>query len=166
MTFRLPKKLGADVSAGPGGEWGGYYYQIFDPVVTDNWAGTNEFSLNWALPVIADYADFTRMVLLLNSSGSYSATGMDPVDSQPTVEPSLQPDIDQTGSGLSSAYTWGYDMYTEEPAQNYLPIRIERALDFMGYPTGSMTWNLTVEVYGILWVRGTFDPGPAYAFTP
>lgn len=157
--LQLPKKLGADTSTGDGGEWGGYYYQIIDPPQVGNWNGNNEFSLNWPLPAPADYATYTRMFTVLRSQGSYSLTNSSPVDSSTLVKPSLKPVIDQNGANLSESYTWNYLMYDLPPVtvQDWLDIDVSRPLDFFGFPTGILTWNLTVTVYGILWVRGTFD---------
>ena len=159
----LPKRLGVEGIAGGAGEKGGFYWLPIGAIY--NYAGVNEMSGTIALPP-APAGVWSEAWALIRSAGTYTLQSANPVNDWPIFTPSKQygQNGELNGVNVTSQCTWGPQNSIEVLATPYnsLPVSVRRPGDFMGVPTGTLTWTFQVNVVGVIYIRGSSD---SYTYT-
>jgi hypothetical protein len=154
----LPKRLGVEGIAGGAGEKGGFYWlPIGAAYIYD---GVNEMSGIIALPT-APAGVWSGAWALIRSAGTYMLQSSNPAVDRPRFTPSKQYEQrgDLYGVDVTSQCAWEPQNSIEALAAPYnsLPVSVRRPVDFMGVPTGTLTWTFQVNVVGVIYIRGAYD---------
>jgi hypothetical protein len=156
----LPKRLGVEGIAGGAGEKGGFYWLPVCAIY--NYAGVNEMSGIIALPT-APAGVWSGARALIRSAGTYMLQSSYPAVDRPRFTPSKQYEqrgdlYGVYGADVTSQCEWEPQNSIEAlaPPYNSLPVSVRRPVDFMGVPTGVLTWTFQVNVVGVIYIRGSF----------
>jgi len=139
----------------------GYIYEQETPVVDFNRVGLNEYTENIALPTLrADWATFNRIYALIQTTvnGAALVGAAATVDSTIQVIPStvavlgMGPGAAQAGFAAPQAtqQLWQTTLFAGLPT---IFVSIARPMDFFGFPTGAFNWNITIRLYGLIYIK-------------
>lgn len=161
MSFlALPMRWAAQPAASAEGEWGGYYLDLYSAPLTYVRAGAGNHVEMLPITVLPDFATFDRMLVLISSTGSWTLTNGQPGWTSTGIIPSFNPAVDQESGGMNAniAGTWsnGDRVVNLAVPANQIALIVSRPTDFMGFATGVFAWALTVNVYGVAYLRGNF----------
>lgn len=167
MKFNWAKKSSveqADPAFTQAGEWGGYYYQLVDPPVVQTYNAPGVYA--FALPVMATFATFDHMLVLMQNTGNVqiAAGVVVPFNinlswAGPTHYAHVLPGptwLELTGGTqllFNSGVLDGLLVHTLTPPANQFTVTVN---DLTG-GFGAQVDDLTVSVNAIIYVRNGYD---------
>jgi len=138
-----------------------YIYEQETPVVDFNRFGVDEYIEYIALPTLrGDWAAFNRIYALIRTTvnGAVLVGAAATVDSTIQLLPStvavlgMGPGAAQAGFAAPQA-TQRLEQTTLFGGLPTIFVSVARPANFFGFPTGTFTWNITIRLYGLIYIK-------------
>jgi hypothetical protein len=160
VMVSYPKRVGVDALPLHGA---GYFWEPIVPALVYNRNGVNDWDELLDLPSLrGDWLTFAGgcfVVVTTTFNAAYTLAGAAPVDSQAEFYPSGNPLLTMNGGVAGLALIPAVSPIWNPPPTpaGLLHFQVIRPTDILGNPTGVLTWNVTLSITGIYYIRSAFQ---------